>query len=268
MQTKLVKFAWFFIVCTGFLFAGVIINNSYAKWQESPIATTISTKPISDLEFPVVTVCPPKGSNTALNYDLIKADNVTLTTADRDRIREKTFQIFIESSHEEFATHMLSSVDPEMIAEGSQSVPVPYGKNGFETLQWKDSGSIKTPWYGEEFNEEYYLRDKYHHRVLDFPKDLADQVGKGTLLIELEIDTQVEDGWDEWVGYKEGSKYKLYQEKKTQYEAKRHCQEEGGHLASILSEWENSQVAQVAGLQFSTSLDEPWIGGVMDDLGE
>ena len=89
---------------------------------------------------------------------------------------------------------MLASVDPKMIAEGSQSIPVTYGKNGFEILQWKTNGSIKTPCYKEAFKKAYFLRDKYHHRVLDFPNDIADQVGNGTLVIELDIDTWVEDG--------------------------------------------------------------------------
>ena len=196
----------------------------------------------------------------------MKADNVTLSTADRDRLKDATFQIFIESGHEEFATSMLASADPHMIAEGSQSVPVSYGKNGVETLQWKENGSIKTPWFGEDFKKEFFLTDKFHHRVLDFPGDLKDQVGNGSLVIELEIDTRrLEDGFDEWVGYKEGSKYKSHKEKKTQYEAASQCQAEGGHLASILSEWENSQVAGLTGFTWD---DEPWIGGVMEDVGE
>ena len=39
--------------------------------------TTVDTLPISKAPFPVVTVCPPNGTNTLLNYDIMAAKNVT-----------------------------------------------------------------------------------------------------------------------------------------------------------------------------------------------
>ena len=77
-QTNLEKFGWFCFVCLGFLGAGVLIHSSYSQWQESPIATTITTHPLDNLDFPIVTVCPPKGSNTALFADLVRFDNTSL----------------------------------------------------------------------------------------------------------------------------------------------------------------------------------------------
>ena len=70
----------------GFSTAFYLINDSYVDWQASPIATSISTHPISELEFPTVTVCPPENSNTALNYDLMRAINITLTDKDRQAL--------------------------------------------------------------------------------------------------------------------------------------------------------------------------------------
>ena len=86
----------------GFIGAGYLINRSYSDWRQAPISTTLSTKPISDLPFPTVTVCPPKGSHTALNYDLMMADNNSLTKQDRDNLKEAVYDIFIEASHQEF----------------------------------------------------------------------------------------------------------------------------------------------------------------------
>ena len=40
--------------------------------------TTIETKAISELNLPVVTVCPPKGTFTNLNYDLLTINNTQL----------------------------------------------------------------------------------------------------------------------------------------------------------------------------------------------
>ena len=213
----------------------------------------------------MVTVCPPKGSNTALNYDLVKVDNVTLSNDETDNLRHAVFEVFIDKSHVEFASTALASADPQMIKEGSQSVPTTYGKTGFETLQWRASGKIRTPWYGEDFKKEYFLTDKYHHRVLDFPKDILNQIGNGSLVIELEIDTRVEDGLDEWVGYKEGSKYKYHKEKMTQYDAESRCLADGGHLASVLSDWESSDMSKFWSAQIS--LGQPWLGGMMSDEG-
>ena len=38
----------------------------------------METFPISEVPFPEVIVCPPLGSNTALNYDLMTAENITI----------------------------------------------------------------------------------------------------------------------------------------------------------------------------------------------
>ena len=42
-------------------------------------ATSITTLPINDLDFSIVTICPPKGCNTALYLDLVKAGNGSLS---------------------------------------------------------------------------------------------------------------------------------------------------------------------------------------------
>ena len=40
--------------------------------------TTIETKSISEIDFPTVTVCPPKGTFTNLNHDLVTINNTQL----------------------------------------------------------------------------------------------------------------------------------------------------------------------------------------------
>ena len=66
IQTRLAKILWFLVVCLGFIASGILIGKSYKDWQENPIATSITTHPINNLDFPIVTVCPPTNSNTAL----------------------------------------------------------------------------------------------------------------------------------------------------------------------------------------------------------
>ena len=64
------KVFWCLICGIGFFLAGVLITNSYSAWQESPISSSITTHPIAELDFPTVTVCPPRGSHTAQRVKL------------------------------------------------------------------------------------------------------------------------------------------------------------------------------------------------------
>ena len=151
------------IVIFGFSCAGYLINSSYSAWQESPVSTTVETRPISDLDFPTVTVCPPKGSHTALNYDLMKADNHSLTEQDRLVLMHEAHQIFIKPSHLVYIESMFAAGNPENVKqmfEGFQTTPKPYGGTGFETIGWNNQGTFRTPMFGESYNEGYYKEDK------------------------------------------------------------------------------------------------------------
>ena len=64
---RIVRAAWVAIVIACFAIAVSMIISSEKEWQESPVSTTITTHPITELQFPAVTVCPPRGSNTAVN---------------------------------------------------------------------------------------------------------------------------------------------------------------------------------------------------------
>ena len=117
------------IVCLSFMGAGFLISNSYSNWQTSPISTSISTHPLDDLDFPTVAVCPPEDSNTALNYDLMKAENHSFTQDDRDRLEEAVWKHFIADEHQSFAEEMVAAANPdnmEQLYDGFQSIPMPY----------------------------------------------------------------------------------------------------------------------------------------------
>ena len=77
--------------------------------MSSPVMTTITTHPIGQLNFPTVTVCPPKGSNTALNYDLMRLQNRTLSTEDRDFLSKEIKKAFVNEGHRRFVDKMLFS---------------------------------------------------------------------------------------------------------------------------------------------------------------
>ena len=74
---RLIKLFWILVVIAGFLGAGIMIQQSFQSWQDSPVKTTIETRPISEMTFPKISVCPPRDTYTNLNYDLMNINNTT-----------------------------------------------------------------------------------------------------------------------------------------------------------------------------------------------
>ena len=103
---RLVRFAWLCVVITGFTMAAVLIQQSFSSWADSPVSTTIETRPITDLVFPNVTVCPPRNSFTSLNPDLVMARDKTLSQEERNElsglVKETIFVEKYKSKLEEF----------------------------------------------------------------------------------------------------------------------------------------------------------------------
>ena len=71
VPSKTGKALWLTVVIAGFCTAGYFIRDSFKEWETTPIATSISTHPIATLPLPIITICPPEQSNTALNVDLL-----------------------------------------------------------------------------------------------------------------------------------------------------------------------------------------------------
>ena len=151
------------VVCLGFIGAGILIGKSYKEWQESPVATSITTHLIDDLDFPMVTVCPPEDSNTALYHDLAKFDNQSLSHNHRQALKEAAFNIFMEAPHKDYVKRTFATPKPkdmDQVYQGFSSLPKPYNHGkGFEVKMWNTNGTIATPFHGENFVEEYYKED-------------------------------------------------------------------------------------------------------------
>ena len=97
--------------------------------------------------------------------------------------------------------------------------------------------------------------------TLVIPRDISEQVGKGSLVIQVEVNTREEGGWQEEVKTSRGGEktYMAYTYKKTWSDAEAFCQTEEGHLASILSEKEQHEFTSLVGY------DNFWIGGFLQD---
>ena len=85
---RLVKVFWMFVVLIGFTVAAVLIQQSFATWARCPISTTIETRPISELDFPGVIICPPKKSFTSLYPDLVASRNIDFTQEKRKELSD------------------------------------------------------------------------------------------------------------------------------------------------------------------------------------
>ena len=94
---RLVRFFWILVVLTGFTGAVYLIHTSFKYWQENPIKTTIETRPISEVIFPLITVCPPKGTYTNLNYDLEKTKEMKI---DIKKYKDDLYSNYIKHFHD------------------------------------------------------------------------------------------------------------------------------------------------------------------------
>ena len=94
-----------------FGFAVYLIANSYAEWNESPVSTVVSTRPISDLGFPEVTVCPPKGSNTALNQVLERVKDEEFTPGLQSDLKKTIGKWFFTDPARKFAENMAQIIN-------------------------------------------------------------------------------------------------------------------------------------------------------------
>ena len=204
------------------------------------MATSISTFSISDLEFPNVTVCPPKGSNTALNYDLMKADNDLMTEQEKKLLLLTTYRIFVEVPFQKYFERLLSIANPgniENLVKGYQTIPKVTHGNVEETLFCSINGTFHTPWFRGNFEESFFESDQQHRVRLVLPDHVKDQMGKGSLVIELTVDIRKELGWNETVWIRNDTSemlvYKFHPDPESWEDAERICDSEGGHLASV-----------------------------------
>ena len=180
------KCVWLLIVCLGFIGAGLLIGRSLSDWQESPISSSITTRPLEELEFPQITVCPKIGSNTALNPDLMRAGNNSLTDKTRGILLKAAFDIFTNLTYQKYVGQIMDMVGEDYVKnmfDGFSTIPKPFGRHGLEIRMWKNKGNFKTPGFKGVYREKYHKESKAYHVVLDLPKGIAEQIGNGSLIV-------------------------------------------------------------------------------------
>ena len=209
-KSRLLRLLWIAIVVTAFSVALKLISNSYMEWSRDPVSTSVATHPIEQLEFPNVTVCPPKGFNTALNYDLMKMKNITLSTATKKELVDEAKIAILNDSYTDFNELMIAVANPHNLKNmynKLQSIPNPIGNDGFMVKMWGSSGNISTPWFGKTEGKNFtwkplfYRTDHTYVYTLDMSTVNMSSLTEGevTLVLNLDVDTRIVPGWQEWV---------------------------------------------------------------------
>ena len=170
-KSKASRTAWVVIVVACFAIAIFMILGSYEEWQESPVSTTITTHPITELEFPTVTVCPPRGSNTALNHLLEKVKDVNFTEQERQELLEISKEVFVEIPNKKYAkqmTEMLSVENLRSIAIGQTSMPEVDNQGMIILRSSEPQGSFSSPspdFRNHSLKYELYLPERIEELV-------------------------------------------------------------------------------------------------------
>ena len=241
------KATWVTIICVSFGVAIFMINNAYTEWEESPIATTMQTLPISQLVFPSVTVCPPRGSNTALNLPLEKVRNENFTDEQRNYLLEFASKTFLFKPNQKQASQLVELVNPSNLMglyEGQISLPEAKGEYTFAIRSSQHEGSFATPEYGTgNYSSGFYSKFHHHHYKLDL-HNIVSLVGTGSLVISIET----LDAMEEWSFSRQEHSVVLYEQHLNFSEARVFCKGLGGHLASVRSKVEQDLVMDEAQL--------------------
>ena len=111
----------------------------------------------------------------------MKADNESMTEKNRKDLIQGVYDVLIRIPHLDYADKLLAATPLEqqnLIFNGYQAFPKPIAY-GFESKVRKEFGAIRSPFYGELYDESQYESDRFHQALLDFPDDLAEQVGRG-----------------------------------------------------------------------------------------
>ena len=210
-KTTLVRVCWALIVITCIFFGTSLISDAFESWEKTPIITTVNTQPIGKVTFPEITICPPRGSDTALNVDLRTA----LTAELEEPAREELVVGALEELHRDGAEKFIRqqnlfsplSVIQDMYS-GGQQFDLSYIDPGmfYNDIWYPDiwtldakmnkegslSGQFATPGYGKNITEDTLLPSLKVVFTAFIPPQMFDpEIGDVTLVVDLDYFTDL-----------------------------------------------------------------------------
>ena len=184
-NSRLLRFFWIIIIVASFTISLSMICTSFSSWEKAPVISTIETKPISEARFPTVTVCPPEGSNTILNYDISNSENHTLDDISSILLTDAVDEFVLKESFEMFVQEMnaLSNFEyiQSMYNERAMYELVNSNSTAFTTFTTNfEKGKLTTAWFRSKF------RDDRFEKSVGYEYDVHAENGQG-LYVSLDI---------------------------------------------------------------------------------
>ena len=203
---KLVRLFWIFVVITGFSAASFMIYQSFQAWEENPVSTNIETLPITEITFPKVTVCPPKGTYTDLNYDLMITEKMVLDNEVRTNLSKYAVELLQDHLHHVVMTNFSKLQEDNMFRKwylGYSKIQGPEYKGSFTDIQLHlnsdaTSGTITTEHYGEKFDADKVEPDIRYVISIHPPESVLGNCPGVTLNFEVEKNSMqnIVSGWE------------------------------------------------------------------------
>ena len=186
---KYFRLFWIVVVLAGFTGATFLICESFNSWAESPVITSVEIMPITQIQFPKVTVCPPKNTFTDLNYDLLLSERTNLTK----EMRNELFMSIIEDIEDQ----LYLDVWDKLVEENrfynwyyGYSTVSPPGKSDFYGTEYyiqttATSGVIATQYYKEKYLPDLVERKLYYRVFVNLPKSV---INNENVTLHLEVE--------------------------------------------------------------------------------
>ena len=182
---------WIFVVTCGFTVAGILINQSFRSWAESPIRTTIETKPITQLTLPTLTVCPPNNKFTFQNVDHMNLEGILLNNQTKEDLTFYAFDQFQEAFYKELWTNMSKLEEENKFYNwyhGFSEIRFPFMDNSGMNLVEQTSaaaGSMKTQYFGDNYDPEKIDLQLYYWMSIVVPDHILNNTDY-VLTLEME----------------------------------------------------------------------------------
>ena len=190
-KSRIAKAGWLMVVAMGFAASTFLIHSSFAEWAKSPVATTITPHPVADLPFPDVTICPPKGLNGALKYDLMKLANMSLSSEKKDELLLVAAQVFNDEGGK-VIRDLIGERSTESLYNGFQVITK--DKESIMVEMSNSNGTFESPFFGQRMTNQ--TRQQLTGKRISFKLEvdaIKKTMGRESVLkLQLQVDPRIE----------------------------------------------------------------------------
>ena len=169
-----------------------MISDAFEGWSEHSIKTTTETRDISEIRFPVVTVCPQNNIFTHLNHDLMNLDNLTMTdeTKHKQQFLDIANKVFLDSYFENEVLANIRKLEEENRFynwyHGYTQIRMTFWDGDFYFIYTSaTTGNIKTQYFGDKYDPDKIER-KLWYKIRIYPPAHVVKNLNFTLTLEIE----------------------------------------------------------------------------------